>query len=55
MAVAVLGYIAKSNKGLGIAFGAHSLHDFCIKMFLIYTHFYIVSASMSLSFDLCFT
>ena len=32
---AVLGYLTKLKKGLGLAFGAHFLHDFSIKMFLI--------------------
>ena len=31
----VFGYLAKSKRGLGLAFGAHVLHDFFIKMFLI--------------------
>ena len=30
-AMAVLGYLAKLKKGLGVAFGAHFLHDFSIK------------------------
>ena len=34
-AMAVLGYLAKLKRGLGLAFGAHFLHDFSIKMFLI--------------------
>ena len=33
--MAVLGYLAKLKKGLGLAFSAHFLHDFTIKMFLI--------------------
>ena len=33
--MAVLGYLAKLKKGLGLAFGAYFLHDFSIKMFLI--------------------
>ena len=33
--MAVLGYSAKLKRGLGLAFGAHFLHDFFIKMFLI--------------------
>ena len=33
--MAVLGYIAKLKRSLGLAFGAHFLHDFSIKMFLI--------------------
>ena len=31
----VLGYLAKLKKGLALAFGAHFLHDFSVKMFLI--------------------
>ena len=34
--MAILGYLAKLKRGLGLAFGAHFLHDFFIKMFLIY-------------------
>ena len=34
--MAVLGYLAKLKRGLGLAFGAHFLHDFFIKMFLIF-------------------
>ena len=34
-AMAVLGYLAKLKKGLGLAFGANFLHDFSIKMFCI--------------------
>ena len=30
--MAVLGYLAKSKKGLVLAFGANFLHDFSIKM-----------------------
>ena len=33
--MAALAYIAKLKRGLGLAFGAHFLHDFSIKMFLI--------------------
>ena len=33
--MAVLGYLTKLKKDLGQALRAHSLHDFCIKMFLI--------------------
>ena len=35
MAMAVLGYVAKSKRGLGLAFGAYFLYDFSMKMFLI--------------------
>ena len=31
----VLAYLAKLKWGLGQAFGAHFLHDFPMKMFLI--------------------
>ena len=34
--MAVLGYLAKLKRGLGLAFGAQFLHDFSIKMFLIW-------------------
>ena len=33
--MAVLGYLAKLKRGLGLAFDVHFLHDFSIKMFLI--------------------
>ena len=33
--MAVLAYIAELKRDLGLAFGAHFLHDFSIKMFLI--------------------
>ena len=32
----VLGYLNKLKKGLVLAFGEHFLHDFSIKMFLIW-------------------
>ena len=35
--MAALGYLPKLKKGLRLAFGAHLLHDFSIKMFLINT------------------
>ena len=35
--MAVLVYLEKLKKGLGLAFGADFLHDFSIKMFLIYS------------------
>ena len=34
-AMAVLGYLTKLKRGLGLAFGAHFLLDFSIKMFRI--------------------
>ena len=33
-AMAILGYLPKLKRGLGIAFGAYFLHDFSIEMFL---------------------
>ena len=33
--MAVLDYLAKLEMGLGLAFGAHFLHDFSMKMFYI--------------------
>ena len=33
--MAVLGYLPKLKGGLGLAFGAHFLHDFSIKMCFI--------------------
>ena len=33
----ILGYIAKSKRSLGLAFRAHFVHDFSMKMFLIYS------------------
>ena len=33
--MAVLGYLAKLKRGLGLAFSAHFLHDFSIKMFRV--------------------
>ena len=34
-AMTVLGYLAKLKGGVGLAFGAHFVHDFSMKMFLI--------------------
>ena len=34
--MAVSGYLPKLKRDLGLAFSAHFLHDFSIKMFLIY-------------------
>ena len=31
--MAVLGYLPKLKRGLGLVFGAHFLHDFSIKVF----------------------
>ena len=36
-AMAVLGYLPKLKRGLGLAFGAHFLHDFSKKCFLFNT------------------
>ena len=33
-AMAVLAYLPKLKRGLGLAFGAHFLHDFSIKYYL---------------------
>ena len=33
--MAVLGYLAKIKRDLGLTFGAYFQHDFSIKMFLI--------------------
>ena len=33
--MAVLGYLPKLKRGLWLAFGAHVLYDFAIKMFFI--------------------
>ena len=30
--MAILGYLAKLKRGLGLAFDAHFVHDFSIKM-----------------------
>ena len=38
--MAVLSYLAKLKRCLGLAFGAHFLHDFSIKMFCIYLILY---------------
>ena len=37
--MAVLGYLPKLKRGLGLAFGEHFLHDFSIKAFLQWTKF----------------
>ena len=34
-AMAVLGYLPKLKRGLGLVFGAHSRHDSSVKMFFI--------------------
>ena len=50
--MAVLGYIAKLRRGLGLAFGARFLHDFSIKMFLIDT---LVMDKISMSHPISFS
>ena len=35
--MAVLGYLPKLKRGLGLAFGAYFLYDFSLQMFLFYT------------------
>ena len=45
--MAVLGYLTKLKRGLGLAFGAHFLYDFSIKLFLI--QFSINGQSFSLT------
>ena len=32
--MAVLGYLSKLKRGMGLAFGAHFMHGFSVKMFL---------------------
>ena len=32
--MAILGYLPKLKGGLGLAFGAHFLHDFSMEMFI---------------------
>ena len=44
--MAVLRYLLKVKKGLGLAFGAHFQHDFSIKMFCIYSINRVFSLSM---------
>ena len=33
--MAILGYMPKLDRAMGVAYGAHFLYDFSIKMFLI--------------------
>ena len=33
--MSLLGYLAKLKRSLGLAFDAHFLHDFYVKMFFI--------------------
>ena len=49
--MAVLGYLAKLKKGLGLAFGAYFLHDFSIKMFITSLSMDKVSMSHLISFS----
>ena len=46
-AMVVLGYFPKLKRNLGLAFGAHFLHDFPIKMFLIFNNLSMDNISMS--------
>ena len=50
--MAVLGYLAKLKRGLGLAFGAYFLHDFSIKIFLISLSMDKVSMSYLISFSI---
>ena len=43
--MAVLGCLPKLKRGLGLAFGAHFLHDFSLQMFLFNT-LYMEKVSM---------
>ena len=43
--MALLGYLAKLKRDLGLAFGAHFLHDFAIKMLLIVSMSHLISFS----------
>ena len=45
--MAVLGYLAKLKRDLGLAFGAHFQHDFSIKIFLI--EYYINGQSFNVT------
>ena len=38
--MAVLGYLAKSKRSLGLAFGAYFLHDFSIKILYQWAKFH---------------
>ena len=49
--MAVLGYLAKLERGLRLAFGAHFLHDFYLKMFLNFLSMDKVSLSHLVSFS----
>ena len=49
--MAVLGYLAKLKRGLGLAFGAHFLHGFSVKMFLSSLLMDKVSVSHLISFS----
>ena len=44
--MAVLGYLPKLKRGLGLAFGAHFLHDFTIK-YSVFNTLSIDKVSMS--------
>ena len=45
--MAVLGYLAKLKRDLGLTFGAYFQHDFSIKMFLI--EYYINGQSFNVT------
>ena len=47
----VLSYLPKLKRGLGLAFGAHFLHDFSMKMFLIPLSMGKVSMPCTFSFS----
>ena len=49
--MAVLGYLAKLKRGLGLVFGAHFLHGFSVKMFCISLLMDKVSVSHLISFS----
>ena len=42
----VLGYLPKLKRGLELAFGTYFLHDFSIKMFLIFNNLSMDKVSM---------
>ena len=49
--MAVFGFLAKLKRGLGLAFGAHFLHDFSTKMLFNTLSMDIVSMSHRISFS----
>ena len=50
--MAVLGYLPKLRRDLGLAFGAQFLHDFSMKMFELHNTLSIDKVSMSYLFSL---